>query len=28
VTVWRDGSLLVADDSGKKVWRVTAASSK
>ncbi len=28
VMVWRDGSLLVADDSGKKVWRVTAASSK
>ena len=24
VTVWTDGSLLVADDSGKKVWRVSA----
>ncbi|HWP58883.1 MAG TPA: sorbosone dehydrogenase family protein [Candidatus Acidoferrales bacterium] len=24
VTVWYDGSLLVADDSGKKVWRVSA----
>ena len=25
VTLWTDGSLLVADDSGKKVWRVSAA---
>jgi glucose/arabinose dehydrogenase len=24
VTVWNDGSLLVADDSGRKVWRVSA----
>lgn len=24
VTVWTDGSLLVADDSGNKIWRVTA----
>jgi glucose/arabinose dehydrogenase len=24
VAVWTDGSLLVADDSGGKVWRVTA----
>lgn len=23
VTVWTDGSLLVADDSGRKVWRVS-----
>ncbi len=25
VTLWTDGSLLVADDSGNKVWRVSAA---
>ncbi len=25
VTVWTDGSLLVADDSGKKIWRVSTA---
>jgi len=24
VTVWTDGSLLVADDSGGKIWRVSA----
>jgi len=24
VTVWSDGSLLVADDSGGKIWRVSA----
>ncbi|OFV93825.1 MAG: L-sorbosone dehydrogenase [Acidobacteria bacterium RIFCSPLOWO2_12_FULL_54_10] len=24
VTVWHDGSLLVADDAGNKVWRVSA----
>ncbi len=28
VTVWTDGSLLVADDSGGKVWRVTASRSR
>jgi glucose/arabinose dehydrogenase len=28
VTLWTDGSLLVADDSGKKVWRVSATSSR
>ena len=28
VTVWRDGSLLVADDSGGKVWRVSATRSQ
>jgi glucose/arabinose dehydrogenase len=27
VTVAADGSLLVADDSGRKVWRVSAKSS-
>jgi len=26
VTVWSDGSLLVADDAGRKVWRVGAIS--
>lgn len=25
VTVWHDGSLLVADDAGNKVWRVSAS---
>jgi len=28
VTVWTDGSLLVADDSGGKVWRVSAKRSQ
>jgi len=28
VTVWTDGSLLVADDSGGKVWRVSATPSR
>lgn len=28
VAVWTDGSLLVADDSGKKVWRVHAVRSQ
>jgi glucose/arabinose dehydrogenase len=28
VTVWADGSLLVADDSGGKIWRVSAKSSR
>ncbi len=28
VAVWSDGSLLVADDSGGKVWRVSASSSR
>lgn len=28
VTVWTDGSLLVADDSGRKVWRVSASRSQ
>lgn len=28
VTVWNDGSLLVADDSGRKVWRVSATRSQ
>jgi glucose/arabinose dehydrogenase len=28
VTEWTDGSLLVADDSGKKIWRVSAQSSR
>jgi glucose/arabinose dehydrogenase len=27
VALWRDGSLLVADDSGKRVWRVRAVRS-
>jgi glucose/arabinose dehydrogenase len=24
VAVWTDGSLLVADDAGNKIWRVSA----
>ncbi|MBI4459892.1 MAG: sorbosone dehydrogenase family protein [Acidobacteria bacterium] len=28
VAVWRDGSLLVADDAGNKVWRVSAAAAE